>query len=351
MSKLATADNESYVGEVRHPLTHKDEATVAAIRVQVAPSKGKMSGPEARTPFDEVMEHVPDAPGVTYSQGVVGGVPGIWCRSQGVRADGVILYLHGGAYVLGSAYAYRHFAGQIAVRAGVAAFVADYRLAPEHAFPAAIDDARAAYAGLVREGARFIAIAGDSAGGGLALSLLAIEQAAALSGEGVAPSAAVVMSPWTDLALTGASLEDRAQEDPLVTKDMLSIAASSYLVGHDPYDPLASPLYADLSGLPPVQIHVGTSEVLLDDARRYAERFQGAGGDAVAHTWEGMMHVFPSSLGTLEASDAALDVIGMFLKDKVQSGFEARGFSLGAPSDESARRRVSVDVDESGCLI
>jgi acetyl esterase/lipase len=316
MSQLATTDHERYISEVRHPLTLKDEAAVAAIRVQVAPSKGKMSGPEARAPFDEVMEHVPDALGVKYTHDVVGGVPGMWCRPQSVRRpDAVILYLHGGSYVLGSAYAYRHFAGQIAERSGVAAFVADYRLAPEHAFPAAIDDARACYAGLVRQGVRVISIAGDSAGGGLALSLLAIEQAAAQNGDGVTPSAAVAMSPWTDLALTGASLEDRAEDDTLVTKDMLSIAASSYLVDHDPYDPLVSPLYADLNGLPPVQIHVGTSEVLLDDARRYADRFQKAGGDAVAHTWEGMMHVFPASIGALEASDAAIDLIAMFLTE------------------------------------
>jgi epsilon-lactone hydrolase len=315
MSKLATTDSERYVSEIRHPLTHKDEEAVAAMRVQVALSKGKMSGPEARAPFDEVMEHVPDAQGVEYKQGVIGGVPGVWCRPQSVRPDAVILYFHGGAYVLGSAYAYRHFVGQIAARSGVAAFVADYRLAPEHAFPAAIDDARACYAGLVWQGVRLIAIAGDSAGGGLALSLLAIERAAAQNGEGIAPAAAVVMSPWTDLALTGASLEDRAEDDPLVTKDMLSIAASSYLANHDPYDSLASPLYSDLSGLPPVQLHVGTSEVLLDDARRYADRFKEAGGDAVAHTWEGMMHVFPSSIGALEASDAALNLVAMFLKD------------------------------------
>jgi acetyl esterase/lipase len=283
-----------------------------------------MNGPEARAPFDEMMEHVPDASGVTYTKGEAGGVRGTWCRSQSARPDAAILYLHGGAYVLGSAFAYRHLAGQIAARAGAAAFVADYRLAPEHLFPAALDDARAAFAGLVRHGVRVIAIAGDSAGGGLALSLLAIEHAAAENGEGITPSAAVVLSPWTDLALTGASLEDRAEDDPLITKQMLSLTASSYLGGRDPYDPFASPLYGELRGLAPVQIHVGTSEVLLDDARRYADRFQEAGGDAVAHTWEGMMHVFPSSVGSLEASDAALDLIGVFLKDKLQSAAPAR---------------------------
>jgi len=320
LSQLAISDKKRYATEVRHPLTAKDEAAVAEIRIQVAPSKGKMSRPEARAPFDQLMEQVPDASGVRYAQGVVGGVPGIWCRPQNGRPEAVLLYLHGGAFVLGSAYAYRHFVGQIAARAGVAAFVADYRLAPEHVFPSALDDAHAAYTGLARGGARAIAIAGDSAGGGLALSLLGIERAAAKSGDGVVPSAAVALSPWTDLALTGASLEDRAEDDPLVTRDMLSMTASSYLAGHDPYDPLASPLYADLRGLPPVHIHVGTSEVLLDDACRYADRFKEAGGDAVAHTWEGMMHVFPASVGALEAADAALDLIAMFLKNTLQQG-------------------------------
>jgi acetyl esterase/lipase len=323
VSNLATDDDKQYATEVRHQITANDEAAVAKIRIQVAPSKGAMSGPEARAPFDEVMEQVPDAHGVRYSQEVVGGVPGTWCRPQSVRPDAVILYLHGGAYVAGSAHAYRHFAGRIAERTGIAAFVADYRLAPEHVFPAAIDDARACYAGLVRQGARLVAIAGDSAGGGLALSLLAIERAAAQNGEGVIPCAAVVMSPWTDLALTGASFVDRAQDDPLITKDMLSIAASTYLRGHDPFDPLASPLYSDLRDLPPVQIHVGMDEVLLDDARRYTDRLREAGGNAVAHTWDGMMHVFPSSIGTLEASDAALDLVGAFLKETLQPKSEA----------------------------
>jgi acetyl esterase/lipase len=319
LSQLATSADKRYAAETRHPLTAKDAAAVAKLRIEVAPSKGQMNGPEARAPFDEVMELVRDAAGVTYLRGVVGGVPGVWCRPQSARPDAVILYLHGGAYVVGSAFAYRHLAGQIAERAGVAVFVAGYRLAPEHVFPAAIDDAHAAYAGLVREGARAIAIAGDSAGGGLALSLLAMEQAAAQKGNGLAPSAVVAMSPWTDLALTGASLEDRADDDPLITKEMLSVTASSYLAGHDPFDPTASPLYGALGGLPPVQFHVGTSEVLLDDARRYADRFHEAGGDTAVHTWEGMMHVFESSVGTLEASSAALDMIGAFLKAKFQS--------------------------------
>jgi epsilon-lactone hydrolase len=312
---------------VRHSLSEKDREAVAAMRREVAPVKGKMGDPSARPPFDEVMEHTPDARGVTYEKRVVGGLPGISCTPQGARPGATILYLHGGAYVLGSANAYRHFAGQIAARAKVVVFIAEYRLAPEHHFPAALDDARAAYLGLVESGAWKIAIVGDSAGGGLALALLSIVQS-----ESVAPVAAVVMSPWTDLALTGGSLEDRADDDPLLTKEMLSKTAASYLDGHDPRDPLASPLYGALAGRPPIQLHVGTSEVLLDDTRRYAEKARAAGVEAVAHAWEGMTHVFPSSVGTLEAAEKALSLMATFLDER----FGARPVAAG-PDSRSSR--------------
>jgi monoterpene epsilon-lactone hydrolase len=300
--------------DVRHSLSDKDRAAVAAMRAVVVPLKGTMSGPNARAPFDDVMEHTPDAPRVTYDKSIVGGVPGIWCTPEGGHTSAKILYLHGGAYVLGSANAYRHFAGQIAARANAAVLIADYRLAPEHRFPAALDDAKAAYRGLVESGATKIAIVGDSAGGGLALALLSIVQS-----EGVAPVAAVVMSPWSDLALTGGSLEDRADEDPLLTKEMLSKTGASYLKGHDPRDPLASPLYGDLAGRPPIQLHVGTSEILLDDTLRYAARARAVGVEATAHVWEGMTHVFASSVGTLEAADKALNLMGAFLGAKLRS--------------------------------
>ena len=302
---------------IRHALTGKDEATIAALRTQLAPLKGKMDGPQARGMFDEVMEHTPDAPDVSYEDTTVGGVRGIWCRPQDARPGVALLHLHGGAYVLGSAHAHRHFVGQIAARTKAAAFVAEYRLAPEHAFPAAVDDARAVYRGLVEQGAQRIAIVGDSAGGGLALVLLSVAHAEALAGSGLRPSGAVVMSPWTDLALTGPSLQSRAEEDPLVTREMLAVAAASYLRSQDPRNPLASPLYGGLTGLPPIQIHVGTSEVLLDDALRYAERAHAEGVDATAHAWEGMTHVFPSSVGSLDAADQALDIMAAFLVDKL----------------------------------
>ncbi len=306
--------------DVRHSLSEKDREAVAAMRKEFAPFKGKMGDPSARSPFDEVMEHTPDAGGVTYEKRAAGGVLGTSCKPQGARPGAAILYLHGGAYVLGSANAYRHLAGQIAARAKAAVFIAEYRLAPEHRFPAALDDARAAYRGLVEGGARRVAIVGDSAGGGLALALLSIVQS-----EAVAPVAAVVMSAWTDLALTGGSLEDRADDDPLLTKAMLSKTAASYLDGHDPRDPLASPLYGALAGRPPIQLHVGTSEVLLEDTRRYAERARAAGVEAVAHVWEGMTHVFPSSVGTLEAAEKALSLMATFLDGRLGARPEAAG--------------------------
>jgi acetyl esterase/lipase len=296
-----------------HTLTDADRERVAALRQQVAPFKGKMSDPSARGPFDEVMEHTPAAPEVVYEDAVVGGVAGIRCVPRNARPVAAILYLHGGAYVLGSARAYRNFAGQFAARTHTTAFIAEYRLAPEHVFPAAVDDALAAYRGLVDAGAQRIVIVGDSAGGGLALVTLALARADASAGQGLAPAGALVMSPWTDLALTGASLRDRADEDPLLTTEMLAKARAHYLHDHDPRDPRASPLYGSLAGLPPIQLQVGASEILLDDTRRYAEKARAAGVDAEVHVWDGMTHVFPASVGLLDAAERAFGIMTSFL--------------------------------------
>src|SRR3954470_23962045 len=305
--------------EVSYSLVAEDRAVVTAMRAQAAPFKGKMGDPGARGPFDEIMEQTPDAPGVTYEQKVIGGVAGIVCTPRAPRPATAILYLHGGAYLLGSSKAFRHLAGQFAARVNATAFVPEYRLAPEHPFPAALEDATAAYRGLVDQGARKIVIAGDSAGGGLSLVLLSMVQSEAAAGRGLAPSGAVVMSPWTDLALTGESLRDRADDDPLLTAEMLSRAAESYLAGRDPHDPRVSPLYGRLAGLPPIQLHVGTSEILLDDARRYAERARAAGGDATAHVGEGMPHVFPASVGALQAAERALGEMAAFIQEHLDT--------------------------------
>ncbi|MBY8829892.1 alpha/beta hydrolase [Hephaestia sp. CMS5P-6] len=280
------------------------------IALQPAPDLG----PRGRPAFDDLMGRTPQAGGVTYEAAEVGGVPGWWCRPADAAPDAAILYLHGGAYAVGSAQAYRNFVGQIALRAQVAAFIPDYGLAPERPFPAATDDAGAVYRGLAAAGASKIAIAGDSAGGGLALAAAARASAATREGPAPRPLAVVAMSPWTDLALTGESMTTRGGHDPLLTHAALGQARNTYLGEADPRDPRASPLYGDLAGLPPVMLHVGEDEILLDDARRMADRIAAAGSPVELHVWQGMVHVFPANLALLRAAPDALDLVAAFLR-------------------------------------
>jgi len=209
---------------------------------------------------------------------------------------------------VGSALAYKHFVGQIAARAKVAAFIPEYGVAPERPFPVAVHDAQIAYQGLVGKGFARIALAGNSAGGGLALVLLSLAVARARKTGGPVPVGAVLISPWTDLALTGAGMQARAEADPLSTEQELAAAARLYLGDHDRRDPLASPLYGDLAGLPPVRIHVGEDEILLDDSIRFGERLEAAGGVCQVHTWQGMIHVFPIHFALLTAAKALDDI-------------------------------------------
>jgi acetyl esterase/lipase len=227
-----------------------------------------------------------------------------------------ILHLHGGWFNWGSAQAFGNLVGHIAACAGVEAFVPDYRLAPEHRFPAATEDVRACYLGLIELGFSGVAITGDSAGGNLALGLLHFAAAQRASGS-ARPVAAVALSPVTDLALTGASWETRASADPYFVRSQVAELVRSYLGGHDPADPLASPLYGEFAGLPPICVHVGDDEVLLDDSLRYVERAVAAGVDARVDVWEGMPHGFLSGIGTLAASNQSLDEIGRFLADRL----------------------------------
>jgi epsilon-lactone hydrolase len=293
-----------------------DRAAMLAMRAMLALQPAADLGPGGRAAFDELMAKTPSAEGVTYEAAVVGGVSGWWCRPAHTDLDTAILYFHGGAYVLGSAQAYRHFAGQIATRAEAAVFVANYGLAPERPFPAAVDDADAAYRGLALAGFSSIAVAGDSAGGGLALITAARMARAARDGSVPRPAAVCVMSPWIDLALTSDSIGARAKHDPLLTRDALEDARRLYLGQANAKDPRASPLYGDLTDLPPVLLHVGADEILLDDARRYAHLLANSGPAAELHVWEGMVHVFPANLVLLQAAREALDLAGEFLRRK-----------------------------------
>jgi acetyl esterase/lipase len=293
-----------------------DRAAMLAVRALLAVQPKLEFGPEARPDFDSLMERTPAAEGVTYDVATIGGVAGWWCRPQHPVDDCAVVYFHGGAYVLGSAAAYRNFVGQIAARAKVAIFIPDYSVAPERPFPAAVNEAASVYRGLAASGLSKLVIAGDSAGGGLALALLLLVTSAVNDEPVPKPLAAVVMSPWADLALTGESMETRAKDDPMLTRDALNQAAQLYLGKEDRRDPRASPLYGEVAGLPPVMFHVGEDEILLDDSRRFANRIEAAGGDAQLHIWEGMTHVFPSNVA-LQAAKDALDEISAFLRHQV----------------------------------
>lgn len=297
-----------------------DRAAMAAMRLMIGGMKGSITGPGARGPFDELMEKVPSADGVTYEQAEIGGISGWWCRPKDAARNAAILYFHGGAYVVGSTKAYQHFAGQLAARAKASVFVPQYRLAPESIFPAAVNDAQAAYDGLVDKGFTNIALAGDSAGGGLALITLSLATGKARDGSGVRPVCASVISAWTDLSLSGDSMVTVAEADPLSTKKSLASTATLYLNGHDPRDPLASPLFGDLSGLPPVRMDVGADDILLDDSVRYVAQLEATGGTAEVHTWQGMIHVFPSNIKLLKAAKEALDGIAVFLRQHLVTG-------------------------------
>ncbi|WP_292222520.1 alpha/beta hydrolase [Mesorhizobium sp.] len=266
--------------------------------------------------FDAMFAATPAASDVRIEPATVGGIAGFWLRLQNARPAASMLYLHGGGYVLGSAEALAHFAGQIASRVGADTFLPDYRLAPEHPFPAAIDDAVAAYRGLVAEGAERIVVVGDSAGGGLTLALLSI-LAAEKAKETVQPVGAAVMSPWTDLALTGASFETRAEADPIFTGGVIQGFADVYLQGQDATNHKASPLYAELSDLPPIRIDVGDDELLLMDSIRCADGARAAGVEVTLSVWEGMPHVFQSSIGRFLAAERWVDAIGAFLRQRL----------------------------------
>jgi len=298
------------------PLSPDDPPAVAAMREAASAHKGEPLGPEARPMFDAMIAATAAAADVQVEAATVGGIAGFWLRPANARADAHMLYIHGGGYVLGSAEAFLHFAGQIAARVGANAFVPEYRLAPEHPFPAAIDDVIAAYRGLVAEGAERIVVVGDSAGGGLTLSLLSILASDNTKGT-VLPAGAAVMSPWTDLALTGESFETRAEADPIFTRGVLQGFADMYLQGEDPTNPRASPLHADLEGLPPVKIDVGDNEVLLADTVRYAGRARAAGVEIALSVWEGMPHVFQSSLGQFVAAEQSVNAISDFLRRRL----------------------------------
>jgi monoterpene epsilon-lactone hydrolase len=256
---------------------------------------------------------VPDD--VLVTDVTAGGVPAHWLAAPGADAGRVLLFLHGGGFELGSLRSDGELAARLGRASGMRVLFPEYRLAPEHPFPAAIDDVLAAWRWLRTDqglSASSLAVAGDSAGGGLAVALLV---AARDAGEAL-PAAATLMSPTVDLTSSGASMTERVDQDPFSTPDMLRQFAAAYLAGADPETPLASPLFAALSGLPPLLIQVGTADLLLSDSERLAKAAAAAGVDVTLEVGEGLPHVYQLLLGTPEAAEAT-ERIGKFLRARV----------------------------------
>jgi epsilon-lactone hydrolase len=245
----------------------------------------------------------------------IGGVTADRIATPAPRPDRHILYLHGGSYLVGFPALYRDLTWRLATLARARVTCIDYRLAPEHPFPAALDDAVAAYLGLLAEGAapRHMALMGDSAGGGLVFALLL-----RLRDEGKPlPAAAVAMSPWTDLALTGESLTANAAIDPMIPVERSQEAADLYLAGADPRHPYASPLYGDARGLPATLIMVGSDDTLLDDAVRMAERLRMAGCAVELDVWPRMWHVWHMLARVMPEARAAVERMGKFVDERI----------------------------------
>jgi acetyl esterase/lipase len=268
-----------------------------------------------RTAFAEVMAQVPLAPDVHQNPVEIGGVAGVEVTIEGNEAEKVILYFHGGVYVIGAAAFSVPLVGDLVRRTGAKAITVEYRLAPEHPYPAAVEDARAAYEGLLAQGIApaQIALAGESAGGGLAVAtLLALREA------GVPlPSCGYLMSPYVDLTLSGETLAEKADVDPLLTPDGLRARVSDYVGRADAADPYISPIFGDLRELPPLLIQVGSREILLSDAVRLAGRAAVCDVPVTLDVTPGVPHVFQAYAGILDEAGAALDRASDFLKARL----------------------------------
>jgi len=272
--------------------------------------------PKARENFEAMFAAFPIAADVTFEASTLGGVPARWSNTPGASQARVLFYLHGGGYLLGSSLAYRSLFSELARASGARGLALDYRLAPENPFPAAVDDAVSGYRALLSQGIApgSIAIAGDSAGGGLTVAMLVAARDAGLP----MPAAAIAISPWVDMEGTGATMASKAADDPSLNREVILGMASAYLNGASPRAPLASPLYANLAGLPPLLIQVGSVEVLLDDATRLAARAGEANVAVQLEVWPRMPHVWHGFASMLSEGRDAIAGAGAFVAARFQ---------------------------------
>lgn len=278
---------------------------------------GVLPLPELRAAFDAQGDITPPDPSINYVSEVANGVPCEIGEAPGSRTDATVLYLHGGGYMIGSCQSHRGLVARLGQAAGVRTLAVDYRLAPEHPYPAAVDDAVAAYQWLLDGGTQpgRIFFAGDSAGGGLAVATMLRCKSRNLP----LPGAAVLFSPFTDMGTTGQSLVDNLERDVLVTEGMAPGMAQGYLSGADPRSPEASPIYGDLTGLPPILIQVSSYEVLLDDSLRLLRAAILADVKVHLRVYQELPHVWQLYAGVLDEGEEALAEAGTFLATHLES--------------------------------
>ncbi len=288
------------------------EAFTKLVELMAVNDDGDLPLPERRAAMEAGAASMPLPPNTAFEDVDAAGVPCEWVRADEATEQGTLVYLHGGAYVACSPRTHRRLTAALSHATGMRVLVPDFRLAPENPFPAAVEDAVAVYCWLLEGGAapEQLAIVGDSAGGGLAIALLVAARDAGLP----MPASAVAISPWADMEVNSESMTSKADVDPMLTPERLRLNAGRYLAEHDPRDPLASPIYADLSGLPPLLIHVGGREVLLDDAKSLTEKAEADGVDVTLEVHDEMVHVWHILTGLAPEGDDGVRRVAGFVR-------------------------------------
>ncbi len=287
---------------------------------QRAATRGQVTIPEQRASFDTEMGAIPLAAGCTAEAIDLSGVPGEKITHANAAAGKLLLYLHGGGHVFGSLKSHRHLVSRFAVAAGVTAFHLDYRLAPEHPYPAALEDALKAYKQILAAGIspQDIVVGGESAGGNLATALLLKVREEELP----QPAGLYLLSPWLDMTTTAESYQKVGARDPIITREGIDMVAAAYL-GGQPDNPLTSPVRADPTGLPPMLIQVGSDEVLLSDSLTFANHAALVGVEVKLHVWAEMPHAWPLFHVLIRAGLAAIDEAGQWMRQRLNLGLRA----------------------------